>query len=180
VVWGRRPGSVVVVVTGTDVVVALVGTLETREPDRAVFGCEEWAGVPAPHAVPRRAIARTPRAARTDALNRADGWSGGRVLLGEFVRTSLSVVFCGWPPGLHHLFVRRSFSRWRPLLRPSVTLGLLDPRASGGVSVMPLLRLPAPGSQGCRTRLCPLNLSPRARVLCEPDLRPMRPRPADN
>ena len=91
-VWGRRPGSVVVVVTGTDVVVALVGTLETREPDRAVFGCEEWAGVPAPHAVPRRAIARTPRAARTDALNRADVGFGGRVRLDGFAPTTQSVV----------------------------------------------------------------------------------------
>ena len=91
-VWGRRPGSLVVVVTGTDVVVALVGTLETRERGGADFGCEEWVGVAAPHAVTTRAIATTPRVAWTDDLNRADGWFGGRVRLGELVPTTLSVM----------------------------------------------------------------------------------------
>jgi len=84
---------VVVVVTGTDVVVALVGTLETREPGRADFGCEEWARVATPHAVRRRVIVTMPRVPLTNALNRADGRFGGWVRLGKLVPTMLSVVF---------------------------------------------------------------------------------------
>lgn len=88
VVWGRRPGSLVVVVTGTDVVVAVVGTLETPEPGRADFGCEGAL----PHAVMRRAIATAPSMAWTDALNRADVGFGGRVRLDGFAPTTQSVV----------------------------------------------------------------------------------------
>jgi len=79
-------------VTATDVVVALVGTLETREPGRADFAGEEWTGVETPQAASRRVIVTTPRATLTNALNRADGRFGGWVRLGKLVATTLSVV----------------------------------------------------------------------------------------
>jgi len=112
VVWGRRPGSVVVVVTGTDVVVALVGTLETPEPGRAGFDCEIGAEAVLPHAT-RRVIATTPRMAWANMLNRADAGLDGRIRLDWSAPTTLSVVFAG---------AKRSPSieRERSVLRPRV------------------------------------------------------------
>ena len=109
VVWGRRPGSVVVVVTGTDVVVVLVGTLETPEPGRAGFDCETGVGAVLPHAT-RRVIATTPRMAWANVLNRADAGFDGRIRLDWSAPTTLSVVLSAQRGHLRSSGRRRSFA----------------------------------------------------------------------
>lgn len=69
----------VVLVTGTGIVVGLVGTLERLVPGRSDFACELWVGAVLPHAVTKRAIGTTPRVAWSGPLNRADVGLGGRV-----------------------------------------------------------------------------------------------------
>jgi hypothetical protein len=83
VVWGKAPGSVVVV--GATVVVVLVGTLETCEPDRADVG--GGLGVELPHPASSRASKATPRMAGTSTPNRAEV-----TRVSEFVPTAPSVV----------------------------------------------------------------------------------------
>jgi len=110
VVWGRRPGSVVVVVTGTDVVVVLAGTLDAPEPGRTGFDCEVGAEAVLPHAT-RRVIATIPRMAWANALNRADAGFDGRVRFDWSAPTTLSVVFVGAKRSPRSSGRRRSFAR---------------------------------------------------------------------